>query len=67
MLTSEKAAAFDTLCDALTNRWSNGRWSWFPHTACGGPERETKEEAIRDLIEWSERIAAANRKKFTKS
>lgn len=66
MLTSEKAAAFDTLCEALTNRWYDRRWSWFPLTPCGGVMCDTREEAVEDLVKWSKRMAELNRKRFAK-
>jgi hypothetical protein len=52
-----KAAAFDLLTRALTNRWSDGKWSWWCRTPCGSTEtlRETREEAIADLMEWAAR------------
>lgn len=55
MNIEEKATVFDLLVRAMTNRWSDGRWSWFCRTPCGGESRETREEAIADLIEWAKR------------
>lgn len=56
MTDAEKAAAFDLLAEALTNRWHDGRWSWWCRSPCGGPLRATREEAAADLIEWARRI-----------
>ena len=51
MTDADKAAAFDTLCLAMTNRWHDGKWTWHPFQACGGLEiRDTRDEAILDLI-----------------
>jgi hypothetical protein len=55
MTDAEKAAAFDRLADALTNRFHDGRWSWFCPTPCGGKSVATKAEAVADLITWAER------------
>lgn len=53
MTTEEKAAAFDTLCVALTNRWSCGYWTWWCSAPCGGARRDTREEAVADLVAWA--------------
>jgi hypothetical protein len=54
---AEKAAAFDLLADAPANRLFDGRWQWWCHTPCGGPQRATKGEAVADLIAYAEREA----------
>ncbi len=59
MSTEEKAAAFDTLVLALTNRWVNGTFSWWCPTPCGGEQKGTREQAVADLIAWAERTAKA--------
>lgn len=64
MTVEEKAAAFDTIIDAVLNRWSDGTWSWFPLTPCGGKVCQTKEEAAADFNAWAERMGAKNRRKF---
>lgn len=51
----EKAAAFDLLCAALTNRWESGRYSWWCANPAGGPRRDTPEECVPDLLQWAER------------
>lgn len=55
MTTRQKAEAFDRLAVAMTNQWYDGQWSWHCGTPSGGPMRDTREEAIADLIEWSKR------------
>lgn len=55
MTTEEKAETFDLIARALTNRWSDGRWSWWCRLPCGGPSRDTREEAVADLVEWAKR------------
>ena len=55
MNETEKAAAFDQLIKALLHKWHDGRWSWWARTPCGGPVRDTKEEALADLLAWSQR------------
>ena len=58
MTTEEKAAAFDVLAMALTNRWHDGSWTWWASAPCGGlTKRATRGEAIQDLIEWSKKKA----------
>jgi len=56
MTTDEKAAAFDLLLTALTNRWEDGRFSWWCANPAGGPKRDTAEQVVADLLEWAERV-----------
>lgn len=54
----EKAAAFDVVALALTNQWYDGSWTWWASAPCGGlAKRATREEAVQDLIEWSQKKA----------
>lgn len=53
MTDADKAAMFDALAEALTNRWQDGSWSWWCPTPCGGPTRETRAEAVADLVKWA--------------
>ena len=62
----EKASAFDALAEALTNRWADGRWSWWCRTPPGGEMRDARDEAIADLVLWAERTAKINRVRFSK-
>jgi len=55
MTIGDKAFAFDLLAKALTNRWWDGRWSWWCRSPVGGPPREFREEAVADLLEWARR------------
>ena len=57
MTDDEKAAAFDALALAFTNRWSDGSWSWWCHTPGGGPHRATRAEAVADLVAYAFREA----------
>lgn len=68
MTDAEKVAAFDELAEALTNRWHDGSWTWWPPTACGSAEtpRATQAEAVADLIEWAKRTAKKQRSKRCK-
>lgn len=61
MTDAEKASAFDLLAEALLNRWWDGRWSWHCLTPSGGPQRDTREEALADLVRWSETVARKRR------
>jgi hypothetical protein len=62
---AEKAAAFDVLAVAMTNRFADGTWSWWCPTPCGGAEtRQTREEAVADLVAWAGRAAALNLKRL---
>ncbi len=58
MTETEKAAAFDALCDVFTNHWNDeregGYWSWWNPNPAGGPRRNTKAEAIASLVEWAQ-------------
>jgi hypothetical protein len=55
----DKARAFDLLALVLVNRWHDGRWGWWCPQPCGGEgvRRETRDEAIADLIEWARGLA----------
>lgn len=55
MPDADKITAFDLLAKAMTNKWSDGKWSWWCRLPCGGESRETREEAVQDLIEWAKR------------
>ncbi len=56
MSDEEKVVAFDLLARALTNKWSNGKWTWWCRLPCGSyDDRDTREEAVADLIEWAKR------------
>lgn len=57
MTDAQKAEAFDLLARTFTNRWYDGRWSWFCHTPCGGPQRGTRAEAVADLVDYARRHA----------
>src|ERR1700722_576301 len=64
MTTEEKAAAFDLLAVALTNRWGDGSWTWWCCSPCGGEsKRETHAEAVADLVAWAVRIVKLKVKK----
>jgi hypothetical protein len=56
---AEKVKAFDDLAQALTNRWSDGKWCWWnPTPACGtGTKQDTQEAAIAELVRWAKRKA----------
>lgn len=65
MTIEEKSAAFDLIAMAFTNLWHDGSWTWWCYQSCGGlTKRNTQEEAIADLIEWSKETAAWNAKRF---
>jgi hypothetical protein len=68
MNTEEKAAAFDSLAVALTNRWHDGRWTWYNSKPSCGTEtpRETQEEAVQDLVKWAESEVKRKQKKRVK-
>jgi hypothetical protein len=68
MTTDEKAAAFDNLAAAMTNRWSDGEWSWWnPQPSCGtATKRATQEEAVADLVAWAEKMAVQQRKRHAR-
>jgi hypothetical protein len=55
MTTDEKAAAFDLLAAALTNRWWDGTFSIWGGAMWEQPHRATAAECIPDLIEWARR------------
>lgn len=66
MTDAEKAAAFDALSVALTNQFSDGLWSWYCPTPCGGEAKfATQPEAVADLVRWAERMARRPRKNRT--
>lgn len=68
MNDAEKLAAFANLTDALTNRWADGTWTWWCPTPSGcETHRQTKEEAIVDLVAWAERMAKKQRNKNSRS
>lgn len=53
MTVEEKAECFDLLAGILTNYWSNGRYSWWCPSACGGELCDTREEAVESLIKFA--------------
>jgi hypothetical protein len=55
MSAEEKAAAFDVLALALTNRWADGLWSWWCPSPPGGEKRATREDAVADLVAWAQK------------
>jgi hypothetical protein len=59
----QKAAAFDEMATALTNCWHDGKWSWWCCSPCGGDKHESREEAVKELVEWAERVAARDVKR----
>jgi Ser/Thr protein kinase RdoA (MazF antagonist) len=56
MGAEEKAAAFDLLVAALTNRWADGRYSWWCPSPCGGPLRDAPADVVPDLLDWAEQV-----------
>ena len=67
MTLDARIAALDTLTQALTNQWHDGRWSWWNPSPCGGSMFPTRQEAIDDLLAWSQRIVKKQRtKKMTR-
>lgn len=63
MSTEEKAAAFDLLFIALTNRWHDGKWTANCTSLVDQPKRDTVEECLPDLLAWAERVAKYQEKK----
>lgn len=63
MTVEEKAAAFDDLAVALTNRWADGLWSWWCPCPPGGAKQWTREQAIADLVAWAALVAGKKRAK----
>ncbi len=61
MTVEEKAAAFDLVVEAMTNRWSNGKFGWFCANAAGGAYFDTPEEVVPDFVGWCEREAKYQR------
>lgn len=62
MSDDEKAAAFDVLVLALTNRWHDGSWSADCSFMVDQPTRETRAECVPDLMAWAARWAKARAK-----
>lgn len=57
MTDAEKIEAFDALALAMTNCWHDGKWSWWCPTPSGSElRRETREEAVMDLVGWANRV-----------
>jgi len=68
MTVEEKAAAYDLLTNAMTNRWVDGTWTWWCCTPCGGlTKRATRAEAVADLLAWAERTVKQQRAKALRS
>ena len=63
MNRKDKAKAFDALKLALTNQWHDGHWTWWCCDPSGGDRRDSREEAIADLVEWAKKIAERKRRR----
>lgn len=58
MTDIEKIEAFDAIAIAFTNKWHDGKWTWWNPKPCGGVyKRETQEEAVNDLIDVAKQIS----------
>ncbi len=57
MTLDEKAAAFDLLVAAVTNRWHDGTWSINCTSLVAQPCHPTAEACLPDLLAWADRVA----------
>jgi hypothetical protein len=63
LTTDEKAAAFDLLVLALTNRWHDGAYSAWCQSLVEQPNRASRGECVPDLLAWAERAAKVQQRK----